>query len=124
MERKELIRTIYLYLFSIVGLVLVVIGLVKLIDLGLKSYIFTSAEQYIRYPEYGMVKPVSAPGMETTELTEEEMAEYRAAQEEAERLQRQSTRARTASNAIALLIVGVPLFLYHWKNIQEDKRSR
>ncbi len=74
MERKELIRTIYLYLFSLVGLVLVVIGLVQLVDLGLKAYVFTKADQYIRYPEYPSVKFVSAPGESEEALTPEDQA--------------------------------------------------
>ena len=45
-----LIRKIYLYLFSLIGLVLVVIGCVQLVNLGLKAYIFTAADQYYSYP--------------------------------------------------------------------------
>ena len=53
MERKELIRTIYLYLFSLVGLVIVVIRLVNLVDLGLKTFVFENADfQPINYPSY------------------------------------------------------------------------
>ncbi|MFH1162167.1 MAG: DUF5671 domain-containing protein [Candidatus Jorgensenbacteria bacterium] len=122
MERKELIRTIYLYLFSLVGLVLVVIGLVQLVDLGLKTYVFTKADRTVVYPEYPpLVKPAPA-GDQGTTMTPEETAAYRAAQEEAQQKQNESQRARTASNSLALLIIGVPLFLYHWRIVQRDKR--
>jgi hypothetical protein len=121
MERKEFIRTIYLYLFSLVGLVLVVIGLVQLVDLGLKTYIFTKAEQTVIYPEYP-VKPISTT--DQRELTPEETAAYRTAQEEAQRQQNDSQRARTASNSLALLIIGTPLFLYHWRTIKRDKQTK
>ena len=46
----SLIRKIYLYLFSLIGLVLVVIGCVQLVNLGLKAYVFTAADQYYTYP--------------------------------------------------------------------------
>lgn len=120
MERKELIRTIYLYLFSLVGLVIVVIGLVQLVDLGLKAYIFTKADVIITYPQAPMIKSVTG---EPTTLSSEELSAYNRSQEEAQQKQKESERARTASNSLALLIVGVPLFLYHWKMIQRDKQS-
>ena len=53
----SLIRKIYLYLFSLIGLVLVVIGCVELVNLGLKAYVFTSADQYYSYPVAAPVEP-------------------------------------------------------------------
>lgn len=123
MERKELIRAIYLYLFSLVGLVLVVIGLVQLVDLGLKTYIFTNADQIITYPPYP-VKPVpSSLDEKQVQPTPEELADYERKQKETQRAQEASNRARTASNALAMIIIGTPLFLYHWKTIQKDKKE-
>ncbi len=121
MERKELIRTIYLYLFSLVGLVLVVIGLVRIVDLGLKALIFTKADEVIIYPSYPM-KPVISETAER-QPTPEELAEYDRKQAESQRTQEASNRARTASSALAMIIIGTPLFLYHWKTIQKDKKE-
>jgi len=39
------IRTLYLYLFSFVGLLILIIGSIQLIDLGLKVFIFTDADR-------------------------------------------------------------------------------
>ena len=124
MERKEFIRTIYLYLFSLVGLVLVVIGLVNLVDLGLKTYLFTNADQMIPYPQYpAAAKPASSSTSDQNQQpTPEELAQYEEKQAEAQRAQQESQKAQTASNAIAMILVGAPLFLYHWKTIQKDKR--
>jgi hypothetical protein len=120
MERKELIRTIYLYLFSLVGLVIVVIGLVNLVDLGLKALVFKNADQPIRYPSY----PVKLMSPDTQEkvLTQEEQEEFDAKQAEAEKRQRQSERERSASQALAMIIIGTPLFIYHWRLIQSEKK--
>lgn len=123
MERKELIRTIYLYLFSLVGLVIVVIGLVNLVDLGLKAFVFKSADQPINYPSYPYPAKVMAPDGEGSAMTPEEEAKYKAEQMEAEKRQRQSERERSASQALAMIIIGVPLFTYHWKIIQKDKNK-
>jgi hypothetical protein len=122
MERKELIRTIYLYLFSLVGLVLIVIGTVRLVDLGLKAWVFTKADQVIAYPEYPRI---AKPGAETEgELTPAEQEKYKQEQMEYQERERESRRQRTAANSIALLIVGVPLFGYHWRVIQRAKEER
>lgn len=120
MDRKEIIRTIYLYIFSVVGLVLIVIGCVRLSDLALKKYVFKKAEQNINYPIYPMK---AVPDGKTNEqaLTPEEQEKYNRDQKEAEEKQRESQRARTASESIAMIIVGTPLFFYHWKTIQKDK---
>ncbi|MBI5019261.1 hypothetical protein HZB58_03235 [Candidatus Gottesmanbacteria bacterium] len=40
------VRLIYLYLFSFVGLLTVVIGSVRLVDLGLKVFVFPDADRY------------------------------------------------------------------------------
>jgi hypothetical protein len=54
MEKHSLIRTIYLYLFSLVGLTLLIIGSVRFVDMGLKAFVFTKAEEeqslYSRQP--------------------------------------------------------------------------
>jgi hypothetical protein len=120
MERKELIRTIYLYLFSLVGLVVVVIGLVQLVDLGLKAFIFKNADQPISYPAYP-VKVASPDGKETA-MTAAEEEKYNVDQAVAQEKQKQSDRERTASNALAMIIIGTPLFIYHWKIIQKDRK--
>lgn len=122
MERKELIRIIYLYLFSLVGLVLIVIGSVRLVDLGLKTFIFTRADQVLIYPVYP--RPAPLEGEKDEELTPEEEAKFQEEQRKYEEEQRRSQRERTAANSMAMLIVGVPLFWYHWRLVQKIKTSQ
>ncbi|MBI2607646.1 MAG: hypothetical protein HYW51_02355 [Candidatus Doudnabacteria bacterium] len=111
------VRKIYLYLFAVVGLVLMITGSVSLIDLGLKTFVFKQADNYPIY-----VDRFAAPTKEGTqeELTEEEIAAKEAKEEERQRQQRTSDRQRQASNAVAQLIVGLPLFVYHWRLIQKE----
>ena len=40
-----LIRTLYLYFFALVGLILATIGGVRFVDMALKAFIFTKAEE-------------------------------------------------------------------------------
>ena len=112
-----IIRKIYLYLFSLVGLVLVIIGCVNLVNLALKAYVFTAADQYLAYP-------VAAPALvdknvTTTVPVSPSDAQLKAYQD----MQTKSSRESTAASAIAMIIVGIPLYYYHWRVIQKDKEK-
>jgi hypothetical protein len=122
MERKELIRTVYLYLFSLLGLVLIVIGTVRLVDLGLKTFIFKKADQVVVYPEYPRV--VKPTGETAEKLTPEQEEKYKQEQLEYQEREREARKERTAANSIAMIIVGVPLFAYHWRVIQRAKGEK
>lgn len=121
MNKKEIIKVIYLYLFSLVGLVLVVVGSVKIVDLGLKAYIFKNAEQVIVYPE--MPRPVmkGEEQQATNEISKEDQEKFKKEQADYQRQEARSRKEREAANAIAMILVGTPLFLYHWKLVQRDK---
>ena len=110
MNKHPLIRRIYLYLFTALGLILVTIGTVRIIGLGLKVFIFTKADLYYDYPSYPY-KPIeenaTAPSKEEIELYQKN--------------QRDSNRQRDAAESIAMLLVGAPLYLYHWRVVQKDK---
>lgn len=114
-----MIRRIYLYLFSFVGLIVIVIGSVQLIDLGLRIYVFKDAETYIRYPAY----PQKAVDGSQEQLTPEQQAKYDQEQMEAEAKSRKAEHQRTLSNSLAMILVGTPLFLYHWRVISKENRA-
>lgn len=106
------IRLLYLYLFSFVGLLIVVIGSVNLVDLGIKSVFFKEADVY----SYPRPKMVCLEGEACEDQTSEE--EYI----ENARLEAQKSRQRQLSNSTAMILVGAPLYLYHWKIINKDKK--
>ena len=103
------IRLIYLYLFSFVGLLTVVIGSVRIVDLGLKVLVFPDSDKY----EYTV--PIPADG-EKNQLDEKTM------KANAERDQKRN-RERDLSNSLAMIAVGLPLYLYHWKTIQKENKK-
>ncbi len=121
MERKELIRIIYLYLFSLLGLILIISGAVRLVDLGLKTWIFKKADQVILYPELRVAKLPSGSETKAEELTLEEQERFRQEQFEYQQKEQAARKERAAANSLAMIIVGVPLFAYHWRLIQKGK---
>ncbi len=110
---KVNIRLIYLYLFSFVGLIVFVIGCVRIVDLGLKVYVFNNADIYTiqKMPKYADDKRTD----------EEREVEY---QEQVRFQKEESTRnrQREMSGALSMIIIGGPLYLYHWKTIQKENK--
>lgn len=102
----SVIRKIYLYLVTLIGIVIFVIGTIQLLDLGLKAYIFKQAD----FDYYSM--PVSPEGK--SEFNE---TEYKKQMEQNRLAQKQ----RQASSAIAMIVVGFPLYLYHWQTLKKEK---
>lgn len=149
--KNPLIRAIYLYLFAIIGLALISIGAVRLANLGLKMFVFTKADQQINY---GLRPPtpviaVKPSGQEVTEddlisaiqkcqekceLAEERKAQlgswlqdYKKWQEGEGRLELDylsQQRQREASDAIAFILVGLPLYFYHWRIIKRETKNQ
>lgn len=117
MRIHPLIRRLYLYAVSGIGLMLVVIGCVQLVNLGLKVYVFKAADKYYAYP-MAQPAPVTGKGGEST-VAQPSEGELQAYQDN----QTRSSRQSTASNAIAMIIVGAPLYAYHWYIIRKDKEE-
>lgn len=139
--KHPIIRTIYLYLFALVGLALLASGTYSFIDLGLRAYVFTAADQDYRSAPIApsLVKTDDVARVEAIkscedqcELTEEQiqqidawLIDYQTWQEQDAKIDyAKSNRQRQASSALARIIVGLPLYLYHWTVIKRDVRKR
>ncbi len=137
MRKDSLIRTIYLYLFACLGLVLLAIGGVRFVDMGLKAFIFTRADEEQNLyriqppsPAYPFAKMEEAQDDE--ELTEEERAairqwleEYKAWQEGTSKVDYVAARRhRDASLNLSLILIGLPLYLYHWIIIKRETKNK
>ena len=133
MPKKSTIRTVYLYLFAGIGLILLIIGVVRFIDMGLKATVFTEAGSVARLQQNQLTSPrVPTINIEryedSDEVTEEELEslrrmieDYEAQREEWEGLDRYTARRQEeASYNLAFILVGLPLYLYHWKTIKKD----
>jgi len=140
MNKYPLVRTIYLYLFALVGLTLLVIGSVRFVDMGLKAFIFTKAdeEQRLNYIQPSSPYPIEkfqsiTQSPETTvTLTESEkvslqmwLADYESWKKRRDAIDPiLSQRQRDASFNLAMIIVGLPLYLFHWWLIKKETRQR
>lgn len=131
-----MIRTLYLYLFALIGLILIAIGSVRLVDMALRVTLFTGAdaEQRIASPPPAppvRIEEARAEAAGDSALTPDERAQLRTWLEERDVWEDEwravdrvrARRHRDAANALAFLIVGLPLYLYHWRTIRRESRT-
>jgi hypothetical protein len=139
MRKNPIIRTIYLYLFATLGLIFLAIGAIRFIDMGLKAFVFTKAEQEQRSMYKQPPMPYALEKIEgivetepgKTQLTELELTqvrqwlvEYRSWKENYGQIDPVvSQRHRDSSINLSLMIVGLPLYLYHWSVIKKEVRE-
>lgn len=86
-----------------------IISLVNFVDLGLRTTIFQEADRNYY--------PVALDVREGKEINLEE-------QQKQMELEQVSRRQRELSNSIALILVGTPLFLYHWRTVQKEAKKK
>ena len=104
------LKRVYLYFFSALGLILVIIAGTRIISLSLKTFVLTEADIYYEYPSRPVTTPSATPPAS-------EIEEYQAKQ-------RTSQRQKELAESLAMVIVGFPLYLYHWravKKVMEEK---
>ncbi len=141
-ENNTWVRTVYLYLFAMAGLIITIIGSTMLVNLGLKTWIFTEADnnRYIERPPGLMVEKDTDlilalencdDSCELTETQKEQVAnwssDYEWWQENVKNNDKSwQTRQRQsqASTAISMILVGLPLYIYHWSTIKRDRKKK
>ena len=101
------IRLLYLYLFSFVGLLISIIGSIQLVDLGIKSYVFKVSE-YTYYADQVPTEKMTISPQEMDRRNKEEQS---------------NQRKRQLSNSVAMILVGVPVYLSHWNTIKKENNS-
>ncbi len=139
MKKYPWIRTVYLYLFSMLGLVLLVIGAVQFFNLGLKAWVFTEAESQER--AWSLDRPYYDAELKDISESENEGGEVCLTEDEKEDLdvwledynEREdklgdydpitANRHRSAAMALSLMLVGLPLFLTHWMIIRKENKA-
>ena len=116
------VKTIYFYLVSFVALMMVVFSLADVIDMALKTWIFTKADFYGYYPEAACDQNLLKTDMTIKPLSTEECDKRRADFEKREEENRVAQRQRDAVRDISMIIVGIPLFSIHWWMIRKKEK--
>lgn len=107
------LKKAYLYLVSVISLVIWVIGAIMLLNMALKTWIFTKADRdYYSYPCMAKVNP---DGSSVPCSAEEESRQKTQSEEN-----RASQKQRDAAQALAFIVVGVPVWYGHWRLAKKE----
>ena len=135
-EHFPIIRTIYLYIFALVGLIIVITGSIRAFTMGLEVFVFKDVDKQTKI---NYSQPTSIPYVEglksvqdDASFTEEEkqsikawLVDYEAWKTENENFDYVSAqRQRDAASILANIIVGFPLYLYHWLLIKKETGNK
>jgi hypothetical protein len=119
--RGSVIKNIYLYLVSFVALMMIIFSTADVINIGLKAFIFTKADDmsYGYYPAC----PVATPAGTTTSVKADPGClspdEQKKRDEDSRSAQRQNSLVRD----ISMIIVGIPVFMYHWSIVRRKDEN-
>lgn len=135
MAKIPWVRVVYLYLMTTIGLVVFIIGSVTIINTGLKASVFKKADvNYYAQPTdlYLLQSGKQVEAIKSCDqLTEVDkqtistwLSDYKMWQESQKNQDPvTSTRQREASNAIAMILVGFPVYFLHWRIIKKEKHN-
>lgn len=126
-----IIRNIYLYLVAIIGLVTFIVGAVGIIDNVLQNYVF-QVNDYVRYDAYIWGSPELAPCSASytdanDKIITRTTSEINTCKENITKQQErdhQNSIGRQFSSSISAIVIGLPLWLFHWMIIQNEDKKR
>ncbi len=124
-SKQHVLQLIYLYLISFVGIVITVVSSVNIVNLVFRHYIF-QADTLSYYYAPDICNPGPAPldkGISSPVMSDQERENCE--KRELERVEKQQNNdiKRELASGIAGLVVGGPLWLYHWGIIRKRKEE-
>ncbi len=131
-SRSWTVRTVYLYVATLVGLGLIIGGGVQAFELVLKATILTQADAeeqlWAKQPPMPYALDAVRDAEKLDELTDQQKAmiaqwlvDYERWSEQQEQLDVvKARREQRAASALGLLFVGIPVYLYHWLTIRRE----
>lgn len=113
------IKKIYLYLVSTIALVITVVGAIMLVNMALKAWVFTKADQYAYYPARPTTEICSQANVDT-KMYPECMPNYEEEQRKMEEQNRASQRQRDAAQALSMIVIAAPVWFFHWRLARKE----
>lgn len=112
------IKKIYLYLVSLIALFIVVFGSITLLNMALKTWVFTKADRDF-YPACPIAAPIVEQNGQSVPVKGSGGCDE-AEQQKIADINRTAQKQREASNAVAMIIVGSPVFYFHWRLARKE----
>ena len=143
-KHYPLIRTIYLYLFTLIGLGLLIYGGISFINMGLRIFVFTATDEQERIMHLQPPMPWGIPEQTIEDIKEKTEKEEKICLSEEEKVAIEgwtanfrnweerrieispvtARRHREASTNLSVILIGLPLYLYHWHIIKKETKDK
>ncbi|MEK7680503.1 MAG: hypothetical protein AAB348_00420 [Patescibacteria group bacterium] len=126
-SKSKTIKSIYFYLVSFVALMMVVFSTADIINIVLKTWVFTKADADYYAPYLSCDSLKTAPVPENRKTAPVMSAEECARQNEISRKSQDDSRAaqkqRDVVRDISMIVVGIPLFMIHWRIVRRKDEN-
>ena len=129
--KTKLIRTIYLYLASLVSLIFTAVGAGGILNTAMKYYLFPEAEKKSFFECNQQPPMIGSPdvGGYKTIATEDQKAQLDQLLKDYQNWKDNSmgekclkpARQNKIVDALSMLIIALPIFLFHWRIIKKEK---
>lgn len=122
--KAAIIKNIYFYLVSFVALMMVTFSVADLVNMALKTWVFTAATEYSYYPTpvCDEVAKMSDPNIK--QIPPEECVKLEEKNRERFANDQLAQRQRDTVRDISFIVVGIPLFLFHWRTIRRKEDGK
>jgi glucan phosphoethanolaminetransferase (alkaline phosphatase superfamily) len=115
-ERNDMsLKKAYLYLVSVISLIISVVGAIILLNMALKAWVFKKADQ--NYYSYPVCSQTKNPDGSVNQGCDPQLI---AQQQKQDQENRAAQRQRDASQALAMIIVATPVWYYHWRMARKE----
>jgi len=129
-SKAKFIRTIYLYLAALISLIFVAVGTGRLLNTGLKYFFFPDAEKK-NYYECNVQPPVASVVSKEGATTEQKVQIDALLSDYQNWKENQSgdncikpARQNGIIDALTMIIIALPICLFHWLLIKRDKKEK
>lgn len=131
-NKGKLIRTIYLYLASLISLIFVAAGAGNLLNTGLKAAFFPEAEKKSYYECTAQPPVYGCESLKDSAKNETQAKEIDALLKDYDNWKKENSgqpcisaaRQNRIVDALTMLIIAIPIFLFHWNIIKKEKAEK
>ncbi|MFA5853508.1 MAG: hypothetical protein WC866_00320 [Patescibacteria group bacterium] len=121
---KNTIRQIYFYAATLIFLIMSVIAAISLLNLGMKTYVFTKADFAYNSCDMGYARPMPVAVEEgAKQPSQADLDAQKSECEKNQEEQRDAQRQNSLAQYIAMLVVSAPLFVLHFKWVQKERET-
>ena len=138
-EKTKLIRTVYLYLAALISLIFVAVGTGRILNIGLKAYLFPEAEKKSYYecnvqpPMYGYGETTEVEKLKDSTVATEDQKDQidNLLKDYAYWKENQSgdkcivpARQNNLVDSFTMILIALPICWIHWRIIKREKEIK